>query len=295
MTEYGGKSATIMCCSSCNTKCNHCYINYTGNINENDLFEMVELLSKKYSVSLNGTELLLNKGYLKSLVYINQDRVLTNGLVIYNNPQLLLELRESGIEWICMSYHFDLHSIVSSVDSKIVFQNIKMIKELGMKLEIMTTISKSNFSKILSIVEQAISMNVDCIRFTNYFTSGNAKKLNSDNFLLSDTEIEDFFDQFYLAKALYSKDILIRRSGLFDRDMRKKNSSYYCPAGENNVAITPDLKVYPCPFLVEDGYDIGKYENGHILIEKEFNYDHSRCLTHSVFNRGKVLERKNDK
>ena len=256
---------------------------------------MVKVLSKKYNVSLNGTELLLNMGYLNSLLYLNQDRVLTNGLVINNNPELLIELKKSGIKWICMSYHFDLHAMVSNVDPKIILENIKMIKKLGMKVEIMTTISKVNFSNILSIIEQSISMGVDCIRFTNYFNSGNAQTMNGDNFVLSDSEIEYFFDQFYHAKDIYSNDILIRRSGLFDRDMRKRCSSYYCPAGENCVSITPDLKVYPCPFLVKDGYDIGKYEDGHILIEKEINYDHSRCLTHSIFNRGRVLEKKNDK
>lgn len=294
MIEYAGKGVTIMCCSKCNTKCKHCYISYKGNINSVELLSMVKTLSKKYDVALNGTELLLNLDYLQSLSYLHQERILTNGLVIHNNPQLILRLKDNGIEWICMSYHFKLHSKVSEIDKKIIMDNIELLKKCNMKIEIMTTISKLNLYEIEEMVNSAIMFGVDCIRFTNYFNLGNAKQMNYDQFVLTDQELEIFFDQFYEMKKKYSSEILIRRSGLFSRDVRKKNSTYYCPAGENAVAITPDFKVYPCPFLVEDGYDIGKYENGKIIINDIYDYDHCNCLTHLVSNRGKKLVKKND-
>lgn len=283
MIEYQGKSVTIMTCSKCNTKCDHCYLGYDCDFDSNDLYEMTAKLSKKYKVDLNGSEILLFPRYLESFVLVDQDRVLTNGLAIYKNPQLMIELKNKKIDWVCISYHFELHEKISKVPSKIIFSAINVLKQNNFNVEIMTTISLDNLNSIDKMVKEAIKMKADCIRFTNFLNIGNAQKISSC--ILSDAQIEIFFDQFYEAKVKYEKDIIVRRSGTFSRDMRKKNSKFYCPAIENKVAITPDNKVYPCPFLVSKGYEIGKYKDGKIYIDSDLSFQTNVCLAHELVNR----------
>lgn len=290
MKEYNGEKITIMCCSTCNTKCSHCYLGYTGDIESDDLYNMIQQLSEKYKVDLNGSELLLNTGYLISLQYLSQNRVLINGIVIHNNIELLNEIKKYDIEWVCMSHHFGIQKEVSNVNINLVKENIKLLKSLNFKVELMATVGKDNLNSIEEMVEEAISLNVDCIRFTNFLSLGNAVNLDNTKFLLNDDDITVFFDQFYKAKAELGSSVLIRRSGTFSRDKRKDESSYYCPAGENIVAITPDMNVYPCPFLVSKGYEIGKYINGKVMINQEFNYDQGSCFTTDVVNKCKKLE-----
>ena len=286
MVEYNGKSITIMCCSKCNVKCKHCYIEYTGNIPSKKLEEMVLKLKDKYEVSLNGTEILLNPNYLKAIKLLEQERILTNGIVIHNNDELLEKMKDSGIKWVCMSYHFDFHDLISPVKKEIVHDNIKRLKEKGFKVELMSTISSTNYRKVEEMVQKSIALGADCIRFTNLFNEGRTVDLDN-KLLLTNDQINEFFDQFYQCKELYGDMIKVRRSGTFSRDLRKDNSTYYCPANENTIALAPNYKVYPCPFLVREGYEIGEYNNGKIYIDELYENDNTRCMLHEILNRGK--------
>lgn len=42
MKEYTGKTVKIMTCSKCNTKCKHCYINYSGDFDPDELYNIVK-------------------------------------------------------------------------------------------------------------------------------------------------------------------------------------------------------------------------------------------------------------
>ena len=189
-----------------------------------------------------------------------------------------------------MSYHFSLHNIVSRVDKKIIIDNIENLKTKDFNVEIMSTVSKTNYMEIEEMVSEAISLKVDCIRFTNLFNEGRATNIG-DDLVLDDSQINQFFDQFYRCKIKYGDKILVRRSGTFSRDFRKEKSSYYCPCIENTVAIAPNGNVYPCPFLVKDGYEIGKYENGHVYLDNYYENDNTVCFLHEVLNRKSICKK----
>ena len=70
MKEFNGKNIIIMCCSKCNIKCEHCYIEYNDDYTPLELENIIKKLKDRYSITLNGSELLLNKGYLKCLKQI---------------------------------------------------------------------------------------------------------------------------------------------------------------------------------------------------------------------------------
>ena len=59
-------------------------------------------------------------------------------------------------------------------------------------------------------------------------------------------------------------------SGLFGKDTLGIKSNFNCPAGIDDITITPDNLVYPCFFIAKKGFEIGKYEDGIIKIFKEF-------------------------
>lgn len=113
MIVYKGKRVTIMCCSTCNANCKHCYISYDGDIDPDILEKMCEKLSANYTVILNGTEILLNSDYLKSLKITKQQRVLTNGIIIHNNKELLSQIYKTDTKSVALSYHYGIHDDIS--------------------------------------------------------------------------------------------------------------------------------------------------------------------------------------
>ena len=64
--EFNGSTVMIMTCSNCNTKCEHCYIGYSGNLNGNELLDLCTTLKKRYNIILNGTEVLIHPEYFSS-------------------------------------------------------------------------------------------------------------------------------------------------------------------------------------------------------------------------------------
>ena len=170
--EYEGKRITIMCCSKCNCKCTHCYISYDGDIDPKVLEKMCKTLNEKYTLIINGTEVLLNKNYLKSLNISKQRRVLTNGIVIHNNYELLHEVYETGVDSVALSYHYGIHSDISSVAYQTIVDDIQLIKKAGLNVTLMCTISKGNYDKVLTICEETLKLGVHHIRFFNYLKTG---------------------------------------------------------------------------------------------------------------------------
>ena len=163
--EFDGKIVKIMSCSNCNTKCNHCYISYKGSFTPEDLLETVKNLKKKYK--FNGTEPLLTPGYLESFKEAGEELVLTNGLVFKNNESYLQNVKNAEIKQVCISYHFELHDIVSKVDKKYLEHLFPIVRSYGLDAEIMTTISSVNYNKVLEYCEKAVKMGANNIHFTN--------------------------------------------------------------------------------------------------------------------------------
>ena len=64
-------------------------------------------------------------------------------------------------------------------------ENIKNIHNYKLKVYIMTTLSKLNYSLIEDICDSAYSLGVDGIIFNNYLLQGNAE--NNDNLIYVDT------------------------------------------------------------------------------------------------------------
>lgn len=284
MYEFKGKKVTVMSCSNCNIKCKHCYVSYKGNFSGEQLYDICNKLKDKYQLNINGTEVLLHRDYFQSFCLIGQKRILSNGVIINQDDTILVEIKNSTIEMVAMSYHFGIHQEISPVEQEILISNIKKLQANNIKVELMCTVTQANYDKILNVCESVVALNVHKVRFINYLKTGNALYMEDNNILTSGQKIE-FFRQLNLAREKYAEEeLLIKRCGSFGMD-HNHYCNFSCSAGYEEVVIAPDLKVYPCIYLVKPGLDIGKYEDGKVIIDKEITHDRQHCLANNIFNK----------
>lgn len=285
--EYAGKEVTIMLCSSCNVNCRHCYISYKGDRDIDELSRMIyNLKNKGYEIDLNGAEPLINLQYLKFYKLTNSKNIMTNGLEIYKNPNIIELLKENNITTVEISHHFSLHNEISPIPLSIVEYVIKLCVSNGIKILINTTISKKNYMEIRSICKKAYELGASRIRFNNLINQGQAIHNNLKYDILSSKEISTFFEELKKVREYYNEnELYIERSGLFGKDATGIKSNFNCPAGIEDITITPDNLVYPCFFVAKKGFEIGKYEDGIIKIFKEFKCNRKdECFVCKMLN-----------
>lgn len=283
--KYLGDNVIIMSCSRCNVSCEHCYVSYGGNRGSKELIQMTRELSKQYNVMLNGTEPLMNLEYLEAYQENSQDYILTNGLLLIKQYSIITdELKKHGIDKVSVSYHFDIHDIVSKIDKKEIEELFRKLNLDKFNARILTTISSQNYKNILEYCEKALDIGANAIKFTNFIKQGHATKMD-DNFILTQEQKHAFFEQLNEARSKYSKDKLqIQRCGSFGKDTTRKDNKFKCTAGTNSVVITPNNMVYPCIFLAKNGNEIGRYSNGIIELFEEYKNDGTSCLASRICN-----------
>lgn len=279
--EFAGKEVIVMACSDCNTKCKHCYIGYEGNLTHKDLADICDELNKKYKVRLNGTELLLHPEYFGVLRDIGQKFIITNGIELVKNPNIVYELVDIGIKYVGISYHFFIQSEISEVKKSLIENTLKRLKDFKIITEIKVTINSKNFDKVEEICKEIIDMGANGVKFTNYMYTGNALHLDEKN-VLSEEQIAIFFNELEKVRNKYPKgNLLIRRCGSFGMS---KYRVFNCTAINKSVVITPDMNVYPCIFLARKGLEIGRFEDGKILLFRDIWHDGKRCLAKELNN-----------
>lgn len=274
--EFDGSVVKILSCSNCNANCRHCYISFKGNYTRELLTEVVNSLIQKYEVRINGTEPLLHREYLECIKKTMQHLVLTNGLVFRNNLDYIDELKDYDIDTIGISYHFDFHDDISPVSKLYLEDLFREIIKRGVNVQVMTTITSSNYDKVLDYCKWCHDMGIQKIRFTNFMLQGHAVDLDRD-LVLSDEQRYKFFEEIELARSIYPKEVLeIQRCGSFGRNPNAKKE-FFCGGGRESIVLTPDLKAYPCLFFAKEGNEIGFYQDGKIFIDDGFVPEEKEC------------------
>lgn len=294
MVEYNGKKVIIMCCSSCNLNCEHCYISYEGNRTAEDLLDVVRNFKDKYEIALNGAEVLTNLGYLKAYQELGQKYILSNGLAISRNPKTIDKLLEHGIESISISYHFGIHDQISLIPSEELEAVFKKLKEKDFNFRLMTTITTENYHMIEEMCDKAYELGAKGIYFTNFMLQGNALNIEDRDLVLSDEQINSFFKQLMKCREKYKKEeLLIERDAGFGRNTLSTHDNFNCPSICDLVVLTPDNNVYPCIFLAKPGNEIGFYQDGKIYIDEKLlstvqQYNGLTCFAKEMCNEGKA-------
>lgn len=70
--------------------------------------------------------------------------MLTNGYAIYNNPSILVFLKERGIKIVEMSYHFGILDQISVMSNNMLEKIVEYLKEKDMQIKILVTINSTN-------------------------------------------------------------------------------------------------------------------------------------------------------
>lgn len=294
MVEYNGKKVIIMCCSSCNLNCEHCYISYEGNRTAEDLLDVVRNLKDKYEIALNGAEVLTNLGYLKAYQELGQKYILSNGLAISRNPKTIDKLLEHGIESVSISYHFGIHDQISLIPSEELEEVFKKIKEKDFNFRLMTTITTQNYHMIEEMCDKAYELGAKGIYFTNFMLQGNALNIEDRDLVLSDEQINSFFKQLMKCREKYKKEeLLIERDAGFGRNTLSTHDNFNCPSVCDLVVLTPDNNVYPCIFLAKPGNEIGVYQDRKIYIDEKLlstvqQYNGLTCFAKEICSEGKA-------
>lgn len=278
MIEYKGKYISLMLCSQCNNNCKHCYARYTGRFIDEELQKIIPVLNKKYRILLNGTEPILFPEYFKYFKLINEHRILTNGIEIYENPKVLFQLLENNINEIWLSYHFGIQDDLSKIKIKELDEVIKILKKNDFIVKLMCSLSVDNYKNIQEYCKKAIKLRANKIKFTNFISEGNAQDNFADTVFLNQEQINYVLNQIdQMRQQISKKKLIIERCGTFGPNCNKSN--FECLAGNNTVVITPDRKVYSCVFNIIDSECIGYMDNDNkIIIDgKKLNPDCSYC------------------
>jgi hypothetical protein len=218
----------------------------------------------------------MHREYLQTLAKVKQYSVMTNGLIFKNNIEYIEDIKAAGIKEIAISYHFDLHEEISSVPKEFLIELFQILIDRGLRVRINCSLSKRNFRQLREYCAFCVDHGIQKIRFTNFLNQGEARLLEKSIFLDDNDRIE-FFHLIDIVRTEIPKEVLfIDRCGSFGRNHKKTN--FYCGGGVNGVALAPNLKVYPCIFLVQPEYEIGFYDNGKIYIYNDFVYSNEECL-----------------
>lgn len=275
---YKGERVTLMACSNCNAKCSDCYISYTGNRTPENLYEIASSLMKDGKhVRIDGAEVLTNLDYLKTLKLVGQNWIMTNGLRIFREPEIIYLLKENTVDTVYMSYHLGIQEEINSLPISIVEEVIKRLKENRFNIYLNCTLTSKNYKDVIQIADKAYELGAKGIGFNKIFQQGKANDIKDLD--LNKEQLKEFFEKLSYLRNKYDKDeFYITRGGSFGHDTFNGKDNFKCNAGHNHIMITPDSKVYGCNAICKPGYEIGEFIDNKVYVYKWFYHDESLCL-----------------
>ena len=278
LKKYNGKRVTLMACSSCNASCNDCYIGYTGNRTPEDLYlQAQKLLANDMIVRIDGAEILTNLNYLKTLKLVGQNWIMTNGLRIFREPEIINLLKENSIDTVYMSYHFGIQDKIDSIPASVVDRVIELLKEHNFKIYLNCTLTSHNCDNIIEYADIAYKKGARGIGFNKIFQQGKATDISGLD--LSYNQLKKFFEDLAYLRQKYDKnEFYITRGGSLGYDFIRGHDNFVCNAGYNRIMITPDNNVYGCNALCTPKYKIGIYKDGDVYVYDNFYHNQNYCL-----------------
>lgn len=278
----------LMVNSECNAKCKHCYVLYTSERSPEDTLHLTEqLVAEGHEVIIAGKETLLDPDYLKAYQAAGNSKLLSNGIILADDPSMCETIKAHNINLIAFSLHFGIQDDLKSVPRPVVERAIKNCHAHGIKTQVSVTITTENYMDIESMCDEAVGMSVSIIQFLRFVSSG--KGADTPERPLDQKHVDAFFAQIMQARKKYPKDVLeIRphgnwgpRPGSKGAQLAQKNQ--YCPSGVNFFAIDPDNNIFGCPFAMQKQNKIGK------LIGTQFNIhsipipdNRTECICHLI-------------
>jgi MoaA/NifB/PqqE/SkfB family radical SAM enzyme len=270
----------------CNWHCLHCYkrLKQCSDIArsiDQCKKDIKALLEGGYKIILGGAENLTNRDYLEIYGLVNQEYILSNGILPSQDKELFADLIATGIKCIRISWHIGMIEALESVPGKIVRRAIDNAIETGLKVMILCDIGNLNCNLLVQIAAEVKKAGATSIRFMQLMPTNQLV----EPYVMTAEQKQVAIEQIRLVKSCYRKeDLDIQVHGTFNAiDLTenravKSAQGIFCPAGKGFIAVDTDDNVYPCPFLAQPEFQIGIWEDGQLKINKTIPNDGKNCL-----------------
>lgn len=248
----------------CNRACQHCYQSGkpTPELKLNDLLKIIDLMEeavKKWNrlgtLSLTGGEPFLRRDELYTLMdridhseQFNYYDILTNGSLITEAEaqklarQIKLRRVQVSLEGATAETNDAIRGM-GSFDSTV--KAIHHLRQAGIDVSIMTTISRLNYLEIPAMIRLAGDVGAAAIALERLIPEGSGEGL-SDQVLSSD-ELRNLYQQVYEIAINDAPVRVLLYRPLFALIAPENNTvGAICSAGNNALTIMPDGTVYPC-------------------------------------------------
>lgn len=249
----------------CNKRCMHCYhtsYDSIGELSDEDVLKVADRLTealkvwdRRGAVGLTGGEPWLRRSTVINIL----DRLASSGLVdrvdLMTNATLLTEedcallsahplLRR--VQLSLEGASAECHDRIRGRDSfRETTQAIQRMKQNGLTVAVMMTVSRQNVSEIVSILELLREYGVDTFSVDRFIPEGQGSR-NRD-WLLSATEVRECYQTVYQwAMKNRSPRVLMYRPLFCLIDSQSPHVGAMCSVGVNALTILHDGTVYPC-------------------------------------------------
>lgn len=271
----------------CNTECAHCYRRCCPEKNPkiarklSDCKKDVRALMKKgFQVRINGAEVLTNLDYLNLYPLVGQDDLLTNGIILAKQPELGEQLMKHGIKKVRISWHIGFQNVLNTIDENIIKQAISNSLKAGLDVLIAVVIGNTNFHALNEISKQVLKVGVKKLELFQLMPVRDEMR----RYTLTAFQKEAVFRQVQMLYKRYRKEELYIQfygnfnSRLTEKSINASNQGSFCPAGKSFFIIETTNIIYPCPFLEQSQFRMGRLENGEFKLEKTIDNDGKSCL-----------------
>ena len=249
--------------SRCNLHCEHCYQRNTSLISELDEANLQKIADKlddmaaannlKLAVSITGGEPFFRKdvifkllSYLQNKEHIDALQILSNGLLLGEEEVVALKKikKLKGLQVSLESPDKAIHDQIRGKGNfEKVVEKIAFLKEHGIKISVMMTISKLNYKQIAEMNELLKKLKVDIFGVDRFIPE---TKSDFDKSALRPEEIKEAFQTLHdLSQTQQSPRISLNRP-LYCLTGEKGTCGARCSAAMSSFAILPDGRMLPC-------------------------------------------------
>jgi len=249
----------------CNRRCKHCYhssYDSVGELSDELLLTVADRLTDalkawdmRGAIGLTGGEPWLRRRIvfdildrLASSNVVDRVDLMTNATLLTENDCALLAqhpiLRrvQVSVEGASEASHDAIRGNGSFLET---MQAIKRMKQNGLTVATMMTISRKNMSEILALLELLREQGVDAFTIDRFIPEGQGAQ-NRD-WLLSSIDVRDCFQRVYRWAMENKKPRVLMYRPLFCLiDSKSPYVGAMCSVGVNALTILHDGSVYPC-------------------------------------------------
>ena len=279
--------------NKCNLRCKHCYADAGDKLkNELSLEEIKKAIDDLHDLGtqyiiLSGGEPLIHKNFFDILGHCNEKKMHTmitsNGTLLDDKTaKKLKKFKYLDSVQISIDSHLpERHNEFRGINNafELAIRGVKACKNNGLKVSIMTTLSKYNIDNMDKMLELFTSLGVDGIAFERFVPEGRGK--NIPQYALSASELKEGLSKLVKFRKdnpkikVWSNDPLLQ---FVDQDLNKLTKEYKknnnvcggCSAGIVSMCITPDGYMTPCTRLYKRIADIRKDSIKNIWENNEF-------------------------